>query len=196
MASSSTLNFAPYAEPPDVSRPSLSSWSDSSSTSAPVASGSSYQSGAAVSSLSDGTSYSSAPTTHYPGFSETGYAPVGTGGGGLNSGYETTTVRHEYAGSLAYLFGPLGAAILLVFEVENDWVRFQAWQSILMNAFLVFLHLCFLLIFWRWFQYTLVLLDLGAATWMALRAFHDADHLDRYRLPLLGDLADHFVRSE
>ncbi|BGP12426.1 hypothetical protein JCM10213_001969 [Rhodosporidiobolus nylandii] len=192
--SSTPLNFAPYADPPDASRPSLSSWSD------PPAAGpstSSYQSGAPVESLSNGASFSSSSSVHYPGFQAGGYAPVGTGGGGLSSGYETTTLRHDWAGPLAYApLGAVGAALLLVFEVENDWVRFQAWQSVLINAALVLLHLFFLLIFGRWFQYLLLLLDLACNVILALRAFHDADHLERYKLPVVGELADQFVRNE
>ncbi|GAA5858816.1 hypothetical protein JCM8547_005000 [Rhodosporidiobolus lusitaniae] len=195
---SNPLNFAPYEPAPDsTSRPSLSSWSDpaaSTSSSFPTSS-SSYQSGAPVSSLSNGASFSSSSSSGpYP---PSGYAPPGSGGGTLDNGYHTTTLRHDYAGPLCYALGPLGAAVMLVFEVENDWVRYQAWQSILLNACLVFLHLFFLMLFGReFFQYLLVLLDIGALGLLTLRAYHDSDHLERYKLPLLGPIADSIVRSE
>ncbi|GAA6040374.1 hypothetical protein JCM8097_007584 [Rhodosporidiobolus ruineniae] len=195
------LNFAPYEQtPPDASRPALSSWATPSHVSSAAAAdpsygSSSYQSGAPVSSLSDGTSFGSHPSSSAASY---GYAPPGAGGGGLASGFEMTLpLRHAWAGTLAYCFGPLGAAALLVFEVENDWVRFQAWQSVLLNAALVLLHLFFLALFGRgFFQTLLILVDIAALTLMSLRAFHDSDHLEKYKLPLLGDMADQFVRSE
>ncbi|GAA5828256.1 hypothetical protein JCM11251_002661 [Rhodosporidiobolus azoricus] len=199
MSSTTPLNFAPYADPPDQSRPSLSSWaSPAPASDPPPAASSSYQSGAPVSSLSQGTSYSSSSYGNIASSSAGGgYAPVGTGGGGLMSGYETTTLRHDWAGPLSYVFGPLGAAFMLVFEVENDWVRFQAWQSVLLSGALVLVHLFWAALFGgRFFQYIFFVLDITALTLMSLRAYHDSDHLDRHKLPLIGDLADEFVRNE
>ncbi|GAA5907568.1 hypothetical protein JCM6882_004413 [Rhodosporidiobolus microsporus] len=199
MSSTTPLNFAPYADPPDRSRLSLSSWSSPAPASdPPPAASSSYHSGAPVSSLSQGTSYSSSSSSApYINAASGGYAPSGTGGGGLMSGYETTTLRHDWAGPICYAFGPLGAAFMLVFEVENDWVRFQAWQSVLLCAALALLHLFWAALFGgRFFQYLFVLLDVAALTLMSLRAYHDSDHLERHKLPLIGELADQFVRSE
>lgn len=41
-----------------------------------------------------------------------------------------TTIPYDLArlAAAAYLLGPLGAALLLVVELENDYVRYHAWQ--------------------------------------------------------------------
>ncbi|GAA6002781.1 hypothetical protein JCM10207_007674 [Rhodosporidiobolus poonsookiae] len=191
MSTSTTpLNFAPYSEPPDQQRPALASFS-TPSPAAVQETASSYHDGAPVNSLASNTAFSSSAT-----YGNTGYAPIGSAAAGLDSGYETTTLRHDWAGPLCYLLGPLGAAFFLVFEVENDWVRFHAWQSVLLSAFLVLVHLFFFALFWRWMQYLIFLVDGAFALLMAMRAFRDSDHLERHRLPLIGDLADEFVKSE
>ena len=45
-----------------------------------------------------------------------------------NPGTASTLGRYDLEGAAAYALGPIGAAVLLVMEVENDWVRFAAWQ--------------------------------------------------------------------
>lgn len=80
----------------------------------------------------------------------------------------------------------------------------------------MFLHLFFLLLFGQgFFQYLLVLLDISVLTLLSfvfsplslplvadsdpssrLRAFRDSDHLERYKVPIVGELADQFVRAE
>lgn len=101
-----------------------------------------------------------------------------------------TLWRHDWESAACYAVGPFGAAAMLVFEIENDYVRFHAYQvsllsqrraasnerrlteipfreqSVLLNLFLALLHLFFLLPFGRWAQYLLVIIDLAALTLM------------------------------
>jgi uncharacterized membrane protein len=36
--------------------------------------------------------------------------------------------RHDWEAAACYALGPFGAAFMLIFEVENDFVRFHAYQ--------------------------------------------------------------------
>lgn len=46
-------------------------------------------------------------------------------------------IRMDYEACLAYLaLPPAGGVVLLVFEHKSDYVRFHAWQSSLLFAFL------------------------------------------------------------
>lgn len=39
-----------------------------------------------------------------------------------------TLWRHDWQSAACYALGPFGAAAMLVFEIENDYVRFHAYQ--------------------------------------------------------------------
>ncbi|GAA5957643.1 hypothetical protein JCM21900_000778 [Sporobolomyces salmonicolor] len=176
-----TLNFAPYSDPPDVHPQAR--WTPPTQ---PIASSpASYQHGAAVASLGTGTSYSSQGAGQFGGGYVSGF-----------SGTETTMWRHDWEAIGCYALGPFGAALLLVIEVENDYVRFHAYQSVLLSICLFLLHLFFYLLLGSWMQYLLLILDIGGMAVMSLRAYRDSDHLDRLHLPLLGDFADAWVQAE
>lgn len=101
----------------------------SSSAPAPAFSTYSYQDGATVPALSStghGNSYSSSsPSPYVPQTTSSNF-----------SGTETTlALRLPWLGALAYALGPFGAVFLLVFEVENDFVRFQSY-SVSVSLFL------------------------------------------------------------
>ena len=123
------------ADPPDA--PSQSRWAPppplppSSSAAAAAGPSSSYHSGAAVPAYSNGsTGFGSSS------YGQTGYAPIGSsalsggggGGGGAGTGFETTMYRHDWEAAACYALGPFGAAFMLIFEIENDFVRFHAYQ--------------------------------------------------------------------
>ncbi|GAA5959945.1 hypothetical protein JCM8115_004468 [Rhodotorula mucilaginosa] len=203
MSSTTPLNFAPYADPPDA--PSQSRWAPppplppSSSAAAAAGPSSSYHSGAAVPAYSNGsTGFGSSS------YGQTGYAPIGSsalsggggGGGGAGTGFETTMYRHDWEAAACYALGPFGAAFMLIFEIENDFVRFHAYQSVLLNLVLVLLHIFFYLIFGTWAQYILVVVDFAILILMSLRAYYDSDHLSRYKIFFIGELADGWVRAE
>ncbi|GAA6064470.1 hypothetical protein JCM10212_001819 [Sporobolomyces blumeae] len=223
---SNPLNFAPYSDPPDFQASSSSSRRTNPGGSASSAPGPtsfpsySYHDGASVPSLSSahGTSYTSSSPN--PLGTEAG-AGVGSALGRYY-GYPTTVgsststpstfhpsqqatfsttdttlnLKLEYLAAIAYALGPFGAVFLLVFEVENDYVRFHSYQSILLSISLALLHFVSYFILWSWVQKLLVLFDIACLGIMALRAWSDCDHLDRYRIPVIGVLADSWVEAE
>ncbi|GAA5957546.1 hypothetical protein JCM3765_001177 [Sporobolomyces pararoseus] len=190
---SSSLNFAPYSEPPD--HPSSSRKSPSSQPSAPSFSTYSYQEGATVPSLSSsahGNAYSSGSSAS-PYSSP--YVPQTTSSN--FSGTETTLkLRLQWLGALAYALGPFGAVFLLIFEVENDFVRFQSYSSILLSISLAVIHFVTYFILWSFVQKLLFVFDFAILAILALRAYVDADTLDRYKLPIIGTLAEDWVDRE
>lgn len=120
------------ADPPDA--PSSSRWAPPPpSTTGPsgAAAPSSYHSGAAIPSYANGsTGFGSGSGATY---GQTGYAPLGSsalqgGSSGVGTGFETTMYRHDWESAACYALGPFGAAFMLIFEVENDYVRFHAYQ--------------------------------------------------------------------
>ncbi|GAA5844588.1 hypothetical protein JCM3766R1_002670 [Sporobolomyces carnicolor] len=187
----SSLNFAPYSDPPD--HPSSTrnvTTASSSSAPAPAFSTYSYQDGATVPALSStghGNSYSSS--------SSSPYVPQTTSSN--FSGTETTlALRLPWLGALAYALGPFGAVFLLVFEVENDFVRFQSYSSILLCISLAIVHFVTYFILWRFVQTLLFVFDVAILAILALRAYADADTLDRYEIPVIGTLAESWVDAE
>ncbi|KAM0793510.1 hypothetical protein ACM66B_000949 [Microbotryomycetes sp. NB124-2] len=183
MSKTTPLNFAPYADPP----PALPQYRQQTQAS-PIASTSastqastsySYQSGAPVGNLGTGTSFSS------------------SGNDGV-SGLETT-LGWDLArlAAFAYALGPFGAAYLLVFEVENDYARFHAYQSALLcGTFLVVDALVWLILGSRFLEWILVLTQIVSLGLLSRRAYQDADLLDRMYLPLIGKLAQDWVAQE
>ncbi|KAF1942742.1 hypothetical protein EJ02DRAFT_433779 [Clathrospora elynae] len=103
--------------------------------------------------------------------------------------------RLDYEACLAYLLlPPAGPVLLLMLEHQSDYVRFHAWQSSLLFAFLFVLHVIFS---WSsWISWVLVLGDLGAIGWLTWRAWLDAATLDRYEIPFFGPLASSILDDE
>ncbi|KPM44836.1 hypothetical protein AK830_g1707 [Neonectria ditissima] len=104
-------------------------------------------------------------------------------------------MRLDYEACLAYLvFPPLGAIVLLMLERNSDYVRFHAWQSALLFTAIMGLHLLFAWsTFLSWFLFIGDLALIGA---LSLRAYRDAEILDRYEVPFFGRLASRFLDDE
>lgn len=103
--------------------------------------------------------------------------------------------RLDYEAAAAYLaLPPLGAILLLIGERNSDYVRFHAWQSSLLFTVILVVHLIFSWSsFLSWFFF---LVDIGLMAWLALRAYQDADTLDRFEIPLLGQIASNILDDE
>ncbi|KAI1467672.1 uncharacterized protein F4812DRAFT_404795 [Daldinia caldariorum] len=142
-------------------------------------------------------------------------------GGGTGGGYAPETgayvsefdtslgIRLDYEACLAYLaLPPLGAIILLIVERKSDFVsfsripmltsrliaRFHAWQSSLLFTVIFIVHLLFS---WSTFlSWVLFLADLGLMGWLAQRAYRDADTLDRFEVPVFGQIASRILDDE
>lgn len=84
------------------------------------------------------------------------------------------------AAMLAYSLGWLTGALFLVLEKNSRFVRFHAWQSVL--TFLPIFLMFWLLPLWflAW--------PLVVAVWLLL--MYKAFQGERFKLPVLGDIAD------
>lgn len=96
---------------------------------------------------------------------------------------------------MAYiLLPPAGGVFLLITEHKSDYVRFHAWQSALLFAFLVVLHVIFS--FTKIISFILLAVDLVLIAFLSLRAYKDADTLDRCEVPFFGPLASSILDDE
>ncbi|ORY14338.1 hypothetical protein BCR34DRAFT_239017 [Clohesyomyces aquaticus] len=124
-------------------------------------------------------------------------APGGFGGGREDVDmFETRLgLRMDYEACLAYLLlPPAGGVLLLVLEHRSDYVRFHAWQSSLLFAFVFVVHIIFSwssIISWLLFVGDIALI--GFLTW---HAYKDAETLDRYEVPFFGPLASSILDDE
>ncbi|EUC47356.1 hypothetical protein COCMIDRAFT_90281 [Bipolaris oryzae ATCC 44560] len=103
--------------------------------------------------------------------------------------------RLDYEACLAYLLlPPAGGVLLLIFEHQSDYVRFHAWQSSLLFAFIFVLHVIFS---WSSFvSWVMLLGDLALIGWLTWRAYLDAATLDRCQVPFFGPLASSILDDE
>lgn len=121
--------------------------------------------------------------------------------------------RLDYEACLAYLLlPPAGGVLLLMFEHQSDYVRFHAWQSSLLFAFIFVLHVIFS---WSSFISWIMLLgDLALIGWLTWRAYLDGElgschmplrtltdvfvaaTLDRCEVPFFGPLASSILDDE
>ncbi|KAK5657794.1 hypothetical protein OQA88_2867 [Cercophora sp. LCS_1] len=115
---------------------------------------------------------------------------------GMVSEFDTSLgLRLDYEACLAYLaLPPLGAILLLILERKSDYVRFHAWQSSLLFTAVFVLHLLFS---WSSFlSWVIFLGDLALIGWLTLKAYRDADTLDRFEVPIVGRLASRILDDE
>ncbi|KAI4608733.1 hypothetical protein J4E80_008938 [Alternaria sp. BMP 0032] len=103
--------------------------------------------------------------------------------------------RLDYEACLAYLLlPPAGGVLLLVLEHQSDYVRFHAWQSSLLFAFVFVVHIIFS---WSSFiSWVLFIGDVAGIGWLTWRAYLDAATLDRYEVPFFGSLASSILDDE
>lgn len=94
------------------------------------------------------------------------------------------------AGAAAYAFGWITGAAFLLLEPSNKFVRFHAWQSVIVFGGLSlawFIGLSMWLV--GWFIAFVVILPLSAVLWLLL--MFKAYQGERYKLPFAGDIAEH-----
>ncbi|TFL06583.1 hypothetical protein BDV98DRAFT_522070 [Pterulicium gracile] len=201
MASSSNSKFAstfaPYTPPPDdpthqhhQQQPSANT--NSSRFSAPIrpwfphsqssiAADSSYQSGAVPTfSASQSAGPSTAPETE-------------------NRWATSSHLRVDMLAAFAYILGPISALLLLIFETENDYVRFHAYQSALLTTPLLAIRiLVSLMRFYAVLRYLFTLLLVIPSLYMAFRAYTDASRngLSYFQLPYIGPIAEQWLHDE
>jgi len=75
-----------------------------------------------------------------------------------------------------------------------DGFRFHAWQSSLLFSAMFVLHLIFS---WSSFlSWVIFIADLGMIGYLTMRAYRDADTLDRCEVPFFGRLASSILDDE
>ena len=93
-------------------------------------------------------------------------------------------------GALAYGLGWVTGALVLLTEPSNKFVRFHAWQSVILFgalslAWFVLVSIPFL----GWFVAFIVIPPLSAVLWLLL--MYKAYQGERFKLPYVGDMAAH-----
>jgi len=94
------------------------------------------------------------------------------------------------AGALTYGLGWITGILFLLIEPANVFVRFHAWQSVIVFGALSaawFIAVSIPLLGWA-FAF-LVIPPVSAALWLFL--MYKAYHGERYKLPYAGDMAEH-----
>ncbi|KAI0998024.1 hypothetical protein K3495_g10165 [Podosphaera aphanis] len=114
---------------------------------------------------------------------------------GLDEFETSLPLRLDYAACLAYLcLPPVGSGLLLLIEQKSDYVRYHAWQAALLFSALIFLHL---LCAWSGIVTRLLFLADGILiAYCTFRAYHDANTLDRFEVPIFGPLASRILDDE
>ncbi|KAI9271388.1 hypothetical protein BY458DRAFT_509332 [Sporodiniella umbellata] len=108
------MNFSPYSPSPDDDRGTRKSFKQ------PIPGFSSYQAGHAQSiaeqgGLGNNNSSSSSQTTNNSHVR-------------VNKFETAVPIRVDIEAALCYVFGPITGLFFLIFETQNDYVRFHAWQ--------------------------------------------------------------------
>lgn len=106
-------------------------------------------------------------------------------------GQKSMGLDENITGLLAYALGWISGLIVILVEKDNDFVRFHAMQSILTFGALTVLSLLFsnLLVF---FLFLIPFLNLlGVVLWILLMV--KAYQGERYKLPVIGDLAEEWA---
>ena len=92
-------------------------------------------------------------------------------------------------GALAYALGWITGGALLILEPSNKFVRFHAWQSLIVFGGLSIAWFIAMASIVFWFVAFVVIPPLSAVLWLLL--MYKAYHGERYQLPFAGDLAAH-----
>ncbi|KAG6013818.1 hypothetical protein E4U54_006282 [Claviceps lovelessii] len=104
-------------------------------------------------------------------------------------------LRLDYEACFAYLaLPPLGSVILLILERNSDYVRFHAWQSALLFTTILVFH-----VFLSWspfLSWVFFIGDIALIALLTLRAYRDAEVLDRYEVPFFGKIASRILNDE
>lgn len=108
---------------------------------------------------------------------------------------DTGVVKGNIVGALAYLGGILSAALLLIVEKDNKFVRFHAMQSLIVFiAIMVVVGMLSVIASFFWILFTLIpliwLLGLVVIIFLIYKAYNG----ERYKLPLIGDIAEQQIK--
>ena len=93
------------------------------------------------------------------------------------------------AGALSYALGWVTGALFLLMEPANPFVRFHAWQSVIVfGALSIAWFVSVSVVFVGWFIAFVIIPPLSLALWLLL--MFKAYQGERFKLPFAGDLAE------
>ncbi len=98
----------------------------------------------------------------------------------------------KLAAALAYVFGPIGGAVFLMMEKEDEFVRFHALQSVVTFLGIAVIHLVVAgLPLVAWLRFPLRMATFGVWLFLIVKAFAGA----RYKVPVVGDFVERQLAS-
>lgn len=100
----------------------------------------------------------------------------------------STGLDQNIAGLLAYLFGFISGIVFLIIEKENKFVRYHAWQSIMVFVSIFLLGIILSFIPFIGIIFSLLLTPVSLILWVLL--MWKAYNGEMYKLPFVGDLAE------
>ncbi|PVV04320.1 hypothetical protein BB560_001182 [Smittium megazygosporum] len=103
-------------------------------------------------------------------------------------------IRIDIEAALCYVFFCFSGVLLLIFERENDFIRFHAYQSTLLSISSFFSILVLGSVFGSYTIFFIIAFILNF--YMAYRAYKDSSTLDYYLLPVIGKVAFEWTASE
>lgn len=99
----------------------------------------------------------------------------------------STGLTENVAGLLCYILGFITGIIFLLIEKENKFVRFHAMQSIITSGGLFVLQIVIGMLPYMWRISSLIgLAGLALAIFLMYKAYQG----EKYKLPVIGDLAE------
>ncbi|KAI8871806.1 hypothetical protein GQ42DRAFT_120272 [Ramicandelaber brevisporus] len=105
-------------------------------------------------------------------------------------------MRVDIEASMAYWLGLFSGAFLLIVERKNDYVRYHAWQSSLFSVFTILLSTFFALLSWTALETIVTVVSIVGLMVCAFKAYKQGGTLDRFKLPVIGQVADRWVEEE
>jgi len=109
--------------------------------------------------------------------------------------FETSLgMRSDVEATLTYVIGCLTGIVFLIIEQKNDYVRFHAWQSCMVFFTMMVIHLIFV---WQpVVSYILMAIDFLLIGLLGFMAYSKGDTLERFKVPIYGNLAAKWVDTE
>lgn len=104
-----------------------------------------------------------------------------------NQNKTSTGLTENIAGLLCYILGFITGIIFLLIEKENKFVRFHAMQAIILSGGLFLLQIALMMVPFMWSLSSLVGL---AGLILAIFLMYKAYQGDKYKLPVIGDIAE------
>ena len=101
-----------------------------------------------------------------------------------NTGNTSTGLQQNIAGLLCYVLGWITGIIFLIIEKDDKFVRFHAWQSVIVFGILTVLGIIFN---WVWFLGYIVW-AISVIAWIVL--MYKAYKGEKYKVPIAGNIAE------